>query len=173
MFHAALHVLGNPYSALLIQAVLTMGFFSLFCPGELTWSPQTVQFWDVKVTLAAVFVILCSAKCQNYGLPCKIKPLVHPYVICPVKVVMHYLAFRPPVQGLLFIHQDSRPMTQWDLANVLDKLSSFLNFPKQLVKLHSLCIGGTTMLYMQGVDPHEIKRRGRWASDCFKKYLWL
>ena len=137
------------------------------------WCPHTVQFWDVKVTLAAVFVILHSAKCQNYGLPCKIKLLAHPYVVCPVKVVMHYLAYRPLVQGPLFVHQDGRPVTSWDLANMLDKLSSFLNFPKQLVKSHSLCIGGTTMLYMQGVDLQEIKRQGRWASNCFKKYVQL
>ena len=64
IFHVAPHVLGNPYSALLIQAVLTMGFFGLFCPGELMWSPHTVQFHDIEATPEAVFVILCSAMCQ-------------------------------------------------------------------------------------------------------------
>ena len=161
MFHTALHVLGNLYSVLLIQALLIMGFFMLFCSGELMWSPHTVPFCDIKTTSEAVFVILCSAKCQNYGLPCKIKLLAHLYVICPVKAVIHYLAYQPLVQGPLFVNPDGRPITHWDLANSLNELSSFLNFPKQLVKPHSLCIGGTTILYMQGVGPEEIKKWGR------------
>ena len=141
MFHTAPHVAGSPYAAVLTQAILTLGFFELFQPGELIWSPYTIQFWDVKVTPQAAFIILRSAKCQKVGLPCKITLLAHPYVICPIKALMKYLAFHPQVDGPLFVHQDGRPVTRWELANSLNKLSTFLQFPKQLIKPHSLCIG--------------------------------
>ena len=169
MFHTALHVAGSPYAALLIQAVITLGFFGLFWPGEITWSPHTIQYWDVKVSPQQVVIILHSAKCQKIGLPCKINLLAHPYVICPVKALMKYLAYCPRGDGPFFVHQNGRPITRWELANTLDKLSNFQQFPKQLIKPHSLQIGGTTMLYMQGVSTEEIKKHGHWASDYFKK----
>ena len=79
----------------------------------------------------------------------------------PSKISYVLPAFRPYFTGPLFVHSNGRPVTQWDLTNMLDKLSAFLLFPKYVIKLYSLCIGGTTMLYLQGVDTEEIKRRGR------------
>ena len=50
MFDCALHVTTSPYVATMIQSLLTLGFFGLFHPGEITWSPQVIKIQDIKVT---------------------------------------------------------------------------------------------------------------------------
>ena len=95
MFHTASHVTGSPCAAVLMKAILTLGFFGLFWPEELTWSPHTIQFWDIKVSPQAAFIILWSAKCQKVGLPCKIK-LSSPICNMPCKGTHEIYGFSPP-----------------------------------------------------------------------------
>ena len=37
---------------------------------------------------------------------------------------------------------------------------------------HSLRIGGVTTLFYAGVDHEEVRRFGRWASDCWRRYVY-
>ena len=37
---------------------------------------------------------------------------------------------------------------------------------------HSLRIGGVTTLFCAGVDHEEVRRFGRWASDCWHRYVY-
>ena len=78
--------------------------------------------------------------------------------MCPVQAVSNYLAMRPNIKaGQLFINPDGQPVSRAQLACVLDKLLVFLNLPHQVIKPHSLCIGGTTDLYLRGVPTTEIQ----------------
>ena len=70
--------------------------------------------------------------------------------------------------GTTFCELDCSPIFAKDVANILIQLALFLNLPHNLIKPHSLRIGGLTHLHLQGL-PHEvIQKWGRWSSDMFK-----
>ena len=46
-----------------------------------------------------------------------------------------------------------------------------LSFNASLFSLHSLCRGGATAAYRQGLDQIDIKRQGLWTSDAFWLYI--
>ena len=47
-----------------------------------------------------------------------------------------------------------------------------LNVPAAMVYTHSLRAGGATAMWAAGYSVEEIQRRGRWASQCFRIYIW-
>ena len=70
--------------------------------------------------------------------------------------------------GPLFVKLDGSPVFANDVANILKQLALFLNLPHNLIKPHSLRIGGLKHLHLLGL-PHEANQeRGRWSSDAFK-----
>ena len=47
-----------------------------------------------------------------------------------------------------------------------------LNFPTSDFASHSLRIGGATALFGTGVPFEEVRRFGRWASDCWRRCVY-
>ena len=47
-----------------------------------------------------------------------------------------------------------------------------LNFPASDFATHSLRIGGATALFGAGVPFEEVRRFDRWASDCWRRYVY-
>lgn len=47
-----------------------------------------------------------------------------------------------------------------------------LHVPAAMVSTHSLRAGGATAMWAAGYSVEEIQRRGRWASQCFRIYIW-
>jgi len=65
----------------------------------------------------------------------------------------------------------------WDasreaVATALKKAAVELNFPASDFATHSLRIGGATALFGAGVSFEEVRRFGRWASDCWRRYVY-
>ena len=57
------------------------------------------------------------------------------------------------------------------LRNLLKDEASQLGLDPKRVTLHSLRIGAATTLAAKGASEHVIKNAGRWASDCFQRYI--
>ena len=184
MLHAmfsTLPIIAQPYQAHMFQAILTLGFFGLFSPSELTVSQHVICFNNIQCAADWVLIKMDSSKCNKMVTPQLLRVHKQLYAVCPVRALQNYLAMRPAIQDSpLFIHLDSQPVTSHEspvmraqLGGMLSKLSIFLNLPHQVIKPHSLRIGGTTDLYLHGVPPNEIQQRGHWSSECFKKYIRL
>ena len=58
------------------------------------------------------------------------------------------------------------------VATALKKAAVELNFPASDFATHSLRIGGATALFGAGVPFEEVRRFGRWASDCWRRYVY-
>ena len=164
MLHAmfsTLPTIANPYQACMFQAILTLGFFGLFWPGELTLSQHVICFNNIQCVVDWVLIKMDSSKCNKTITPQLLRVHSQPYTVCLVRALQNYLAMRPAINGgPLFIYPDLQPVTRAQLGGILDKLSIFLNLPHQVIKPHSLRIGSTTDLYLCGVSPSKIQWRG-------------
>jgi hypothetical protein len=45
-------------------------------------------------------------------------------------------------------------------------------YPSSALSIISLRAGGASAMYAAGCSEEEIKRRGRWESDCWRSYVW-
>ena len=58
------------------------------------------------------------------------------------------------------------------IERLLKEASTRLGLDPRLMSSHSLRAGGCTAMYNAKFDDHEIQRRGRWVSNCWKIYAW-
>ena len=58
------------------------------------------------------------------------------------------------------------------VASTLKRAAVELHFPESDYATHSLRIGGATALFGAGVPFEEVRRFGRWASDCWRRYVY-
>ena len=88
--------------------------------------------------------------------------------ICPVRLMETYLRVHKR-KGPLFQFKNGKFLTREHVHNIFNKnIDSRIN-----VNTHSLRIGGATLLSKSGVPEHVIQKIGRWASDCYKRYVKL
>ena len=156
MFHM-LPIIAPPYHACMFRAILSLGLFGLFCPGELTLSQHVILCINTQLNQDLISIRLESSKCNKTMSPQLLHICRQPYQVCLVAAVNSYLTIWPvTIGGPSFIHPYGNLVTRAHLGSILDKLSLFLQLPHQVIKPHSLRIGGTTDLYLRGVDMQEI-----------------
>lgn len=169
------------YESLLFKAAFCLAYFGLLRVGELVYTTyrqtdQALNFNDIHLSKDLTSVIVCirKSKTNQVGRPVFLKlPSEAGPDICPVQALSAFVHIRPPQQGLLFVHADSRPLTRYQFNAVLAKVIKHLGLPVSQFKSHSFRIGRATSLAMLGVSDDVIKHVGRWSSSAFIKYIRL
>ena len=64
-----------------------------------------------------------------------------------------------------------QPVPQWCDKDLSDEEAVLFRYLEKEYDTHSGRIGGVTMLWEQGAKDSEIRRMGRWTSDCWKVYI--
>jgi len=59
-----------------------------------------------------------------------------------------------------------------EICEILKDAAAALGLPRDSVSIVSLRSGGATAMWNAGFSAEEIRRRGRWSSDCWKRYTW-
>ena len=72
----------------------------------------------------------------------------------------------------LFTLSDGNVLHRDKVESTLRKAATQLKLPVSVFSTHSLRAGGATAMWAAGFTVEEIQRRGRWASQCFRLYLW-
>lgn len=91
--------------------------------------------------------------------------------------IVEFLKLRPstaadPRQEPLFRLRDGPPLKQDTLRRRLRELLASCGVPDaRRIGLHALRAGGATALHAAGMSDDSIRRRGRWRSDCYRRYL--
>ena len=163
----------NPYDVALYMAVLSAGFFGLLCPGEMVYSEHALTASNIYISSSKVVWLLPTSKTYKGPVPQSIHLYKQLNKACPVTAFPKHAKARSSKGGQFFIKVDGTPITNLDLANILKRLSKFLNLLHHHVKPHLLRIGGSTHLHLSGVLVHKIKEIGYWSSDAFKKYICI
>ena len=91
--------------------------------------------------------------------------------LCPVQALKDYLSIRPSVQGPLFVHFDTEPLTKAQVNKILKKGVETLGLPAEDYSSHSFRIGAATSAAIQGVSGDMIKLMGRWTSNAVNSYI--
>ena len=164
-------VAASPYDVSLYAAVLSASFFGLSCPGEMMYSEHALVATNIYISSTKVVCLLPTSKVHMGPVPQCVHLYKQPNRACPVTAFIKYTKVWPPKGGQFFIKVDGTPINSGYLANMLCRLSEFLNLPHQHFKPHSLRIGGSSHLHLLGVSVHKIREIGRWSFDAFKKYV--
>ena len=67
---------------------------------------------------------------------------------------------------------DGKVLPKVAIERLLKEAAIRLGHDPRILSSHSLRAGGCTAMYKARYADHEIQRRGRWVSNCWKIYAW-
>ena len=93
--------------------------------------------------------------------------------LCAVAAVEHWLSLSKPRRSTspAFLNRSGHMLTHADVAKVLKATAVAHGMQSDWVSTHSLRSGAATTLFCNGASDTIIKGMGRWASDCWLRYL--
>ena len=171
----------NQYQRLLFQCMMCVAFWGFLRVGEITVPGGTViQLADLSFAMqegnvfSAAEVVLRWYKHNRCGTPFRVVlPTSSIASICPVRVLLSYLQQRACQAGPLFTLEDGSPVKRTWFANQLHCAVCFCGLDQARYKSHSFRIGAATWAAANGWTDAQIRHKGRWRSDAFKKYIRL
>ena len=156
----------------------TLAFFGLLRASEYTapttstaLPSHTLFTGDICFSsgYTSMTVFIKTSKTDPFKVGCSIRIGSTGNVFCPVHALRLYLHTRSTsLASPLFVFSDGTFLT-------CQRFSTFLSSVLQETNLntHSFRIGGASALAAAGYSDAFTQITGRWASDCFKKYIRL
>lgn len=170
----------SSYESALFAAAFTLAFFAFLRVGEFAdsgYSKRHALCYDdvlINCNKNILYVTLHSSKTDQFGHQTKLEISKHDLdLVCPVFNMLRYLRFRPKIDGLLFRHLNSKPLTRYQVSAMLKKAIRYLGLHENDYNTHSFRIGAATSAALMGKSDEEIMKLGRWNSISFKKYIRL
>ncbi|PLW30333.1 hypothetical protein PCANC_24498 [Puccinia coronata f. sp. avenae] len=140
--------------------------------GKVTHEKDLVLCSDVVIKPRYTKVFIREAKTGGSGLPQTIKLVRHNLFLCPIKAILRRLANAPTGDSSLFGYcgpigrvNITRKMMVYRIQQLL-KDGGFVGLTG-----HSFRVGGASLRHALGVPVDQIKKLGRWKSDCYKVYI--
>ena len=167
---SSLPVIGfSLFEQLIFKAMATLAFAAFLRPGEMTESPNNLQFQDVSLFRSHIIVVFRRFK-HSSGVPVTLVIKASGTSSCPFNALTEYIGFRGTAPGLLFCHPDGRPITYKKFSSWFDTATILLGAHGSLSP-HSLRISAASHAAASGMSDALIRQWGRWASDAFKNYI--
>jgi len=96
--------------------------------------------------------------------------------LCPVALLKRARLMKPQhfaqPDNFLLVRSDGRVLSRDAVVDALRPAASALGVPPESLSVISLRAGGASAMWDAGFSVDEIKRRGRWASECWRIYTW-
>jgi len=165
------------YESTLYKSMFSLACFAFLQIGEITinttsryiirrddvYFPQTLLFVNVKIPFS---------KTDQEGLSTTITITKHTQLnICPVQLLSQFLNVRHNGDGPLFCHFKKNSVTRYQFSRVLNLALQFIGCNPNEYNTHSFRIVAAIHFSMQGISDQEIMSKGRWKSECFKRYI--
>ena len=165
------------YDSILFTAGCFVAYFgflriSEFAAPERKSSKPGLRVCDVAFKVSWVELTLWDTKSDKSPKGVKIALAKRPEGPGPVRWLAEFIRRRPlsAESGLLFIHEDGRPMQKAWFRNTLKEWCGQVGLEGNR-NSHSLRIGAATDAAAQGLTEGEIQRLGRWKSRAFMRYV--
>ena len=91
--------------------------------------------------------------------------------LCPLVIVLTYMALRRPGQGPLFRFGDGRPLTRERFVAKVREVLQQIGIDQTKYTSHSFQIGAATTAARKGIQDSLIKTLGRWESVAYQLYV--
>ena len=91
--------------------------------------------------------------------------------VCPVMVLVQYLAKRGGKPGPLFMLPNNKALTRENFCAALNKAFQELEMSPCTFNTHSFRIGAATSAKQAGISDSLLKTLGRWRSNAYQKYI--
>ena len=167
---ACTHLLGFPYYLqILFKSMMTLAFAAFLRPGEMTDSPNNIQFYDVQVFESTVMIVFAQYK-HSTGVPftAYVEAVDSPY--CPVVLLKDYLRLRGPYAGALFVTIGGLPVSYSTFKSMFETALRKVGVRGRMSP-HSIRIGAASNAAAAGYSDTSIQKFGRWKSNAFGNYV--
>lgn len=173
------HVCLNRYEATMYLAAFYLAFTALLRVSEFTCSTKAesykiVNFSDLVLDEndKSIRVTIPYSKTDQLGRTCILHICQKDGMSTEAFISLkQYLAVRPKFDGPLFCHLNKLYISRNQFVSVLHSTLRFLGYTVDKFNTHSFRIGGCTHLAQLGFSDDEIKRRGRWLSNSYQRYI--
>ena len=116
---------------------------------------------------SGMVVHIKTSKSDPFSKGCSIQVGATNNVLCPVQAMFCYISSRVSLSFPLFVFANGTFLTRSRMSAFLSSVLGTHNN----INTHSFRIGGATALALAGVPDSTIQILGRWASNCFIRYL--
>jgi len=165
----------NSYSVLLYKTMFLLAFYAFLRVSEFTAATPAAQHGltveQVSVhysptaapTLLVNFLSYKHSKGRPFVLEIK---SVQTSAYCPVFNMIQYLKVRPKGQGLLFVLQDSTPVSAKNFSSVVKDSTNRVTGSSYGFSTHCFRIGAVShCFHVKGMSKEVISRMARWSSS--------
>ena len=133
------------------------------------WNSSVMSWGNVSHSQPKYLVLLLRhSKTDMFGTGVSLYMGTTGCNLCPVAVVLSYLAARPSTPGPLFFHQDGRALSHPGLVRAV-RTSAGVDTSRY--SGHSFRIGAATTAAQAGLQDSLIQTLGRWRSSAFLSYV--
>ena len=122
---------------------------------------------NISTDVGGILLNIRASKTDPFRSGCKIHIGPTDDHLCPVNALHVYIRYRNLHVGPLFVFSDGTYLTRSRLCSFLSSCFGHA-YP---INTHSFRIGGASALAAAGVPDATIQVLGRWASNCFTRYL--
>ena len=169
--HYAPDVTPSFFYATMLRAMMTLSFFGLLRPGEVTGSVNNLQLHSVSIKQGSIHIKFYRFK-HHQGPPVTIVVPPHNSPICPVRNLRLYLPLRGSAPGPLFCTPSRRPISYAQYHHWFQALLNRCSIHGRY-NLHSFRIGAATRAISKGVSTSLLQQMGRWHSGAYSRYIRL
>lgn len=163
-------VVSSQYEIDMFRAMFILMFHAFLRIGEVTLSPNNVQFSQITVTSTSVSITFFKFK-HHLSSPVTLVIPANYSKYCPVSIVNRFIQRRGTSNGPFFCLPGFHPVLPTYFSSVLSTCVTFLGFNEYNIKPHSFRIGAATWAASSGYTESQIQAMGRWHSNAFKKYI--
>ena len=169
----------SEYETFLFGSAFLLAFFCFLRVGELAVKSKSdhtkvLNISDITMSQNEMQVTIRHSKTDQYGKGCTLVISKSVRNTSLFQYMLAYLKQRQTVSSkLLFTHWNGSPLTAYQFSSVLNKALTFLQIDTATFKSHSFRIGAATQAHLDGISEENIKKLGRWKSNCFSKYIRL
>ena len=170
----------SEWDSVLFRAILAVMFAGGFRIGELVSSggvtEHTVKYQHIFEVWSGSCLVAMLVKLESYkhshGKQAVIRLNAHVgHIACPVTALVRYLTLRGAEHGFLFLRQTGKVVTRTWFADRLTEVLSQVGENPMEYNTHSLRIGATTQLMVNGASIPELMSFGRWSTSAYKSYV--
>ncbi|XP_064568242.1 uncharacterized protein LOC135447256 isoform X1 [Zonotrichia leucophrys gambelii] len=131
-----------PYECLLYRAIFTVAFFGVLHIGDMVANhpnmaqPDLLYLSDLRLAEGSATLFLHPSHMGQHRCLVRLR-LRKEMWVCPVEALRTYVRARPPGEGPLFVHSDSRAVTKREFLAVFRAGLRFAGLPPNQYAVHS------------------------------------